>query len=193
MIDYWEAGIGRMPPDSFQTILDEDEKLLWAVRMKSEVFMLPALIFSISCAALTFFLLMIAPWSESISDYCGSDASRSCRRFYLAAWPGVVASAGLSILFISTFSKSAASPWQVSYAISTKRAFLVDERKPSQFRSVDLELQKASLNLFGAVTFGPSRRPHLSFAGLGAGPAGRAVYWANTGRCRSEVQPESAK
>jgi hypothetical protein len=87
----------------------------------------------------------------------------------------------LSVGTIYTVWQSKTSPWWLAFGVSTRRAIFLDEKRPKNTRWTTIEAGKARIDKFGSVRFGRSRSA-VSFPGLEASVASRAVYWANEGR-----------
>jgi hypothetical protein len=179
----WEVGGGGSPPSLLVEMMEPGESLLWAVRFKSNRFDTKRAWLFFIILLLTVLFLYLAPWGESISEYCGSGADRSCPRIYFFAWPLVACGTFLSVGIAHTHWKSKSSPWWISYGISTKRALQIDERRPKAIRSANLDRTAARISFLGSVRVGKSKSA-MVFPGLDNSVARRAVYWVNEGRFR---------
>jgi hypothetical protein len=178
VIERWEFGLGQDQPTQIATLLPVDEKLLWAARLKSSAtakWHYRGAVLAIIAAG---FFLAIAPWGESLDEYCGPNPGRCLVLFY-ATWPTVLFQAGTaSVLFWSGW-KAEHRPWIIGYAISTKRALLIDESRPKDFRYIYLHLHPPKLEPSGILGF--EGETH-GFVGLDRQSAARALYWATDGQ-----------
>jgi hypothetical protein len=179
IIESWEYGTAHCAPAAVSSLVGKDEHLLWAVRLRSSAAYrayFPLSILTLVCSA---FFLLVAPWGESLEEYCGPNPASRCPGVYYMLWPFVVFSFVVSLWYLWSGWKATSRPWIVTYALSTKRAFFVDEPRVKRFRYAYLRLHPPKLEPPSLLTFeGHSD----AFVGLEHKMAARALYWATDGR-----------
>lgn len=187
----WEYGKGGAPPTVFDRHIDVGEMLVWSAKVPS-----PRLqkgfgwlfLFGLLVGLTGFFG---APWGQSMAEYCAADQGRSCGKFYILTWPMLALGVWLTAFAAIQAWKSAARPWTISIAVTTKRALWMDSRKPDTVRSVTLQPRGAHIDWAGNIRFNKYKLS-LSFTALDEADAARVVYWANEGRfhARSPIGAE---
>jgi hypothetical protein len=182
----WEHGSDQQPPAPVASLLRPGENLLWAECLKSSATSGASYRLGVLHLALSALCAAAVPWGESLADYCGPDPTGRCHvLFYLGPWFLLFAAAATVYYFWSGW-KASHRPWLITYAISTKRAFIIDLRQPENFRYSYLRLDPAKLGAFKTVQFGASSS--TAFVGLSPSSTARALYWATEGRLRPEFQ-----
>ena len=177
----WEVGGVGAPPELLDGLMEPGERLLWAARLPSSRFDTFRVYLIFVSLLVTMLFLYLAPWGTSISEHCPPGADRTCRKLYFLSWPLVACGAYLSIGTIYIVWQSKTSPWCLAFGVSTRRAIFLDEKRPKNTWWTAFATGKARIDRFGSVRFGKSRSA-VSFPGLEASVASRAVYWANEGR-----------
>jgi hypothetical protein len=178
VIEAWEKGADREPPALITSLLREGEDLLWAVRLRSIAtagwhFRL-GLIVLISAGL----VIPLAPWGEGVEEFCGSNRGR-CEGLYYIIWPAIAFLVGYAFLQLWAGWKASNEPWIIAYALSTNRAFLIDERRPKAFQYIYLRLHSPQMEGSGVLGFAQETK---KFIGLDYGSLMRAHFWATEGR-----------
>ncbi len=190
--EVWEANSDQPPPQSVEIMIEQGERLLWAGLVPCQAlrgyFTSLAGLFVIVTAV----LVTTAPWGQSLAEYCGPSPERACRRYHFLAWPLLAAMTYLSAGVSYQLWRMQTAPWTFTYAISDRKAYVLDGRKPHGLQTVDLARHKARLNALGHVNFGRGKEWLPGLGGLDRSAAKRAVYWANEGRLRPEFQSKDA-
>jgi hypothetical protein len=180
MFESWEHGLGQEPPVLVASLMRHDEHLLWAARLKSiatATSHFHGAIFSLIGAG---FFLAIAPWGESLLQYCGPDTGRGrCTLFFYATWPAILLQTAIALKLLWSGWKAGHRPWVIGYALSTQRALLINETRPKDFRYIYLRLHPPKLEPSGILGFEGEAQ---SFVGLDHQLTARALYSATDGR-----------
>ena len=158
------------------SLLRNDEQLLWAARLISIATaksLLRAGMFFLIMAAV---FLFIAPWGQSLHQYCGS--SSRCPIVFYGIWPYVAFSAMTGLMYLWSGWKAEHRPWFITYAVSNSRAFLIDESRPKDFRYIYLRLHPRRLGPSGILGFEGEAK---GFVGLDPASTTRALYWTTEG------------
>lgn len=183
ILEYWEHGEGPAPTTALIiTLLDRNENLLWLTRFSSAANSSTYFWIGIASLAIAGIFSIAAPWGQSLVEYCGQNSLYSCRKLYYSLYAGVLVITPISTYFFWLARRAKRSPWVIAYAISTKRAIVLDERDPRDIREVDLDSYSARPGPSGQVRFGPTNKPKAISANLRPRAAERAVYWATVGR-----------
>lgn len=178
VVEYWEVSSTKKPPELIASLLRDDERLLWAARVTSVATARSFFAKGTLAMAIAAVCLVIAPWGQTLDDYCGSNPGRCLILFY-GTWPCVAFLAIKGSFQLWSGWKAKHRPWLTTYAISTSCAFLIDESHPRDFRYIYLRLHPPKLSPKGVLGFDGKDK---SFAGLDDQSATRALYWATEGR-----------
>jgi hypothetical protein len=187
----WEYGKRGSPPPVFDTHLADGEMLLWTATIPSPRFQQRLGWLCLIGILVTMIAYALAPWGQSMAEYCASDQSRSCRKFYVLAWPMLGLGIWMSVFGFIQAWKSKARPWTIHLAITNKRALWMDSRKPNKIRTAALKPNLARIDWAGIIRFDRSKST-LAFTAIDHQHARRAVYWANEGRFRTDLQTGAA-
>jgi hypothetical protein len=160
-------------------LLKEDENLLWAARLSSALTAHRYLIEAILALTAAILFAVVAPWTKSLAEYCGPEPSGKCTVLAYILWPAVAYLAATSLWRFWSAWRAAYRPWMITYGLSDKRAFFVDERSPKTCRSVYLRLNAPKLVNARSLSFDGKS---LAFVGLPPYAAARAFHWATKGR-----------
>ncbi len=182
----WECGKRGSPPYVFDRHLDDGETILWAATIPSQRFQQRLGWLCVIGIVVTMIAYPLLPWDQSMAEYCATDQSRSCRKFFILAWPMVGLGAWMTMFGAMQAWRSRARPWMIYLGVTTKRALWMDSRKPDKIRSADLKPNLARIDWAGMIRFDKSKST-LSFTAIDDQDARRAVYWANEGRFRADI------
>ncbi|HLQ20278.1 MAG TPA: hypothetical protein VK146_14995 [Tabrizicola sp.] len=182
----WEYGKRGAPPPVFDRYVDDGETILWLATLPSQRFQQRLGWLCLVGIGMAMIGYLLVPWDQSMAEYCATDQSRSCRKFYILAWPMLGFGAWTTIFGAIQAWKSKARPWTIYLAVTTKRALWMDSRKPDKIRSADVKPNLARIDWAGITRFDKSKSA-LSFTGIDHQDARRAVYWANQGRFRTDL------
>lgn len=177
-VEYWELGSTKKPPQLVASLLRDDERLLWAARLKSVATARSLFSRGTLTTVIAAVCLVIAPWGQTLDEYCGSNPGRCFILFY-GTWPCVAFLAIKGSFLLWSGWRAKHRPWLITYAISTSRALLMDESHPSDIRYIYLRLHPPKLSPKGVLGFDGEDN---NFAGLDDQSATRALYWATEGR-----------
>ena len=178
IIEAWEKGADREPPALLSSLLRDDEDLLWVVRLKSVATAGWNLRFGLFLGVLAGLFTLVAPWGETLEEFCSGSSDR-CKVLYYIVWPAIAFFIGSAVLHLLASWKASNRPWIIAYALSTKRAFLIDERRPNSFQYIYLRLHKPQIDKSGVLGFAEETN---KFIGLDYGTLMRAYFWATEGR-----------
>lgn len=182
----WEYGKRGSPPPVFDRHVDDGEMILWTATIPSRRFRQRLGWLCVIGILMTLIAYVLMPWGQSMAEYCATDQSRSCRKFYVLAWPMLGLGVWMTVFGFIQAWKSEARPWTIYLALTTKEALWMDSRKPDRIRSADLKPNLARIDWAGITRFDKSRST-LAFTGIDNQDARRAVYWANEGRFRTDL------
>lgn len=177
----WELGLEQAPPFQFADTLGDEERLLWSATLSSDRLLQRfgwGGVFFLCCAS---FMFSLAPWGQTVAEYCASHGRSRCHSSYYLSWPVTAILSWFSGHLFYAGWKSRDAPWLIHYGLTTGRALMVHCRKHQKSRVAQLERGEARIDWLGDVRFGRSRAM-LAFPGLEVKDARRAVYWANEGR-----------
>jgi hypothetical protein len=183
----WEVGSKGLPPPLLAKAVQPPEHLLWAAEVPVSRFLKRWMWLTLVAIPATVFFARIAPWGQSMAEYCAGDEGRSCLRLYLVAWPGVLAFAYGSVWGLYMLWKANTKPWLNYFGVTTVHAMIINGHKPHKVQRKKLDRTSARIDWADAVRFDNSRSG-LSFVTLDFADANRAVYWANEGRFSAEFQ-----
>jgi len=179
--DTWATGSRRAPPAPLVSAMQSGESLLWAATLPSGRTLRPIIWLGLMFIPGAVLAVQIAPWAQTMAEYCANDQYYSCRKRYRAGWPLAVITP-IAWTFISYLVwKAKSSPWNLYYGVSTSRALMIDGRKPKEAYSKQLDQNTARVDWLGTVWFGHGRTKP-AFITLEGPDANRAVYFANEGR-----------
>jgi hypothetical protein len=176
---YWEFTSHERPPATLVPLLKDDEDLLWAARLSSTQTVRRHLLEAMLTLIAAVFFALVAPWNQTVAEYCGPEPSGRCRVFAYIVWPAVTFLAASSLWSFWSVWRTTCRPWKITYGLSDRRAFFVDERSPKAFRYVYLRLNAPKLVNARSLAFDGQS---LAFVGLPPDAAARAFHWATTGR-----------
>ena len=182
----WEIGRHGSPPPALGQALLNSERLLWAAEVPVSRFVMRWVWLAIVAVPATLFFLYIAPWGQSMAEYCSGDDSGSCQKLYILAWPGVIALAHLSVYSLNNVWQAYSRPWLKYLGVSTDNVVIIDGNKPEKVHRHALDRDLAKVDWTGAVRFENAKT--VIFVSLDLNDANRAVYWVNEGRHRPEFQ-----
>lgn len=183
----WETGAQGSPPPILDQAVQPPERLLWAAEVPIERLHKRWVWLVVVAIPATFLFAQVAPWGQTMAEYCAGDEGPSCRKLYVFAWPGVISFAYASLFGMYMFWKSKASPWLNYFGITTVHALVIHGNNPGKVRRRKLDRTSARVDWFDAVRF-DGTKAGLGFVTLDIADARRAVYWANEGRFRTEFQ-----
>jgi hypothetical protein len=176
---YWECTSHERPPATLVPLLKDDENLHWAARLSRTETVSRHLVEAMLTFAAAVFFAAIAPWTQTVVEYCGPEPSGRCNVFAYIVWPAVAFLIASSLWSFWSVWRATSRPWMITYGLSDKRAFFVDERRPKSFRYVYLRLNAPKLVNGRSLAF---EGHSLAFVGLPPDAAARAFHWATTGR-----------
>ena len=186
----WELGLDQAPPFQFADTLGNEERLLWSATLSSDRLLQRfgwGSIFFFCCAV---FMFSLAPWGQTVAEYCASHRGSRCLSTYYLSWPLTAVLSWFSGYLLNAGWKSRVAPWLIHYGLTTRRALLIHCRKDQKIRVAQLERGEARIDWLGDVRLGRSRGM-FAFPGLDVKDARRAVYWANQGRFRADLPTEA--
>jgi hypothetical protein len=160
-------------------LLKDDEKLLWAARLSSTQTVSRHLLEAMLTLIAVVFFAVVAPWTQTVAEYCGPEPSGRCRVFAHIVWPAVAFLAASLLWRFWSVWRAISQPWMITYALSDRRAFFVDERRPKAAQYVYLRLNGPKLVNARSLSFDGKS---LAFVGLPPYAAARAFHWATKGR-----------
>jgi hypothetical protein len=175
LLECWESTSPQPPPELLVSLLRDEEVLLWTARISSArtanrhfregaVLMVGVLVF-----------IFLAPWSQTVAEYCGPEPSGRCTVFAYIVWPGIAFVAASMLLAFWRALNVRYRPWVMAYGLTDRRALFVDEPNPKALSYIYLRLHPARLGPSGRVVFEGTTR---SFVGLDTQAAKRALHWA---------------
>lgn len=183
----WEVGQQGAPPPALKQALLPSEHLLWAAEVPVSRFVTRWILGGLFFAAMAIFVFQIAPWGQSVDEFCANYLSARCPLFYTFSWPAVILFSGFQIYALIMLWKAARSPWSNSFGITSHHSIVINGNKSGKLHRLKLEHNRAWLGPVRDVHFGKSSSA-LSFTTLKFSDAKRAVYWANEGRFQPEFQ-----
>jgi hypothetical protein len=189
IIEAWENGADREPPALITSLLRDGEDLLWAVRLQSIATAGWHIRLGLFVLILGGLMIPFAPWRETMEEFCSGSNDR-CKVFYYIAWPGIAFVIGSAVFHLWSGWKASNRPWIIAYALSTDRAFLIDERRPKAFHYIYLRLHKPQIEGSGVLGFAQETN---KFIGLDYGSLMRAYFWATEGRLAPAIDMGTPK
>jgi hypothetical protein len=184
--DTWAIGSVRAPPAPLANAMQNGERLLWAATLPGSRTLRPLIWLGVMLLPGVLLALHIAPWAQSMAEFCADDQSYSCRKLYRSALPMLVVALISLALILTIVWKAKRSPSTLYLGVSTCRALMIDGRKPHEVYSKPLDGNPARVDVFGTVWFGKSKTKP-AFATLERPDADRAAYFANEGRFRIDL------
>jgi hypothetical protein len=182
---YWECASNEPPPASLMALLKDDETLLWAAQLSSTLTAGRHLIEAMLTLIGALFFAALAPWNQSVAEYCGPESSGKCTVFAYIVWPALAFVAASSLWSFWSVWQASYRPWMITYGLSDRRAFFVDERRPKAYRYLYLRLSAPKLLHARSLAF---EGETLAFVGLPPGAEARAYYWGTAGRTTKLAQ-----
>jgi hypothetical protein len=182
----WELGLDQAPHFQFADTLSSEERLLWSATLSSDRLLQRfgwGGIFFFCCAV---FMFSLAPWGQTVAEYCASHRGSRCQSTYYLSWPVTGILSWFSGYSLYAGWRSRGAPWLIHYGLTTRRALMIHCRKHQKIRVALLERGEARIDWIGDVRVGRSRAM-FAFPGLEDNDARRAVYWANEGRFRTDL------
>jgi hypothetical protein len=176
---YWECTSKDQPPATLLALLEGDETLLWSARLSSELTAGRHLIQAMLSLLAALFFAAVAPWTQTVAEYCGPEPSGRCRVLAYIVWPALAFVAIASLLSFWSAWRATHRPWMITYGLSDRRAFFVNERRQKDYRYLYLRLSGPKLVRARSLAFEGGT---LAFVGLPPEEAARAFNWATTGR-----------
>lgn len=176
---YWECTSTERPPADLAALLKDDETLLWAARLSSTLTARQHLLLATFNLIAALFFASVAPWNQTVAAYCGPEPSGRCEVFAYIVWPGLAFVAITLLWSFWSAWRATYRPWMITYGLSDRRAFFIDDGRPKAYRYIYLRLAPPKLVQGKRLTFDGGT---LAFVGLPTEVAARAFYWATTGR-----------
>jgi hypothetical protein len=167
------------PPANLAALLKDDETLLWAARLSSTLTAHRHLLLAIFNLIAALFFAAVAPWNQTVAEYCGPEPSGRCPVIPYIVWPAFAFAAIASLWSFRSAWRATHRTWMITYGLSNKRAFFVDERRPSAARYLYLRLAAPKFLQGRSLAF---EGESLAFVGLPPYATARAFHWATTGR-----------
>ena len=181
----WECTTKDQPPATLVALLKGDETLLWSARISSELTAGRHLLQAAFSLIAALFFAAVAPWTQTVAEYCGPEPSGRCKVLAYMVWPALAYAAVASFWCFWSAWRASYRPWMITYGLSDRRAFFVDERRPKAYRYLYLRLSVPKFVHERSLAF---EGETLAFVGLPPGVAARAFYWGTAGRTTKLAQ-----
>jgi hypothetical protein len=176
---YWDCTSKEHAPATLVALLKDDETLLWAARLSSTLTAGRHLLQAMFTLIAALFFAGVAPWTETVAEYCGPEPSGRCRVLAYIVWPALAYVAVASLLSFWSAWQATYRPWMITYGLSDRRAFFVNERRQKDYRYLYLRLSAPKFIRARSLAF---EGETLAFVGLPPDEAARAFNWATTVR-----------
>lgn len=133
---YWECNSSERPPADPASLLKDDETLLWSARLSSTLTARQHLLLATFNLIAALLFAVVAPWNQTVAEYCGSEPAGRCRGIAYIVWPALAFAAVASLWNFWSAWRAICRPWMIAYGLSDRRAFFLEDRRPNAYRSI---------------------------------------------------------